>query len=346
MPKDAGRNAQVVRLLNIVRDLDRTGGVDLYELAQRYGTTVRTVRRDLVALTGAGLPLVEEPGEGARKRWRLAYRDSVTKIATLLDASHYLAVRVAMSQDGVLRSGSPLFSALEDLSDKIETAVGKKGRSQLEAIAACLYSYEKFAYHQAPPDVLWPLVGAVADHRLCRVTYRAPRQPAVDKIFDVLPLRVFAYHGALYLQAHVPKHGKTILLHLSRLVSLDVLAKRGKPPRGDRPEALENLAFGVFSGGPITSYRLRFSRDVAPYVRERRWHVSQKLRELPDGRVELQFKCAASGEVSGWVSSWRGEVEVIEPESLRSELAEVARQHLALYAKAPPARAAKRRQAV
>ena len=83
---------------------------------------------------------------------------------------------------------------------------------------------------------------------------------------------------------------------------------------------------------------------MAPYVRERKWHVSQNLRDLSDGRVELQFKCAASGEVSGWVASWRGEVEVIEPASLRSELAEVARQHLALYEKTRPARATKRRQ--
>ena len=46
----AGRNAQLVRTLSVPRDLDRLGGVDLYELAERYGTTVRTIRRDLEAI--------------------------------------------------------------------------------------------------------------------------------------------------------------------------------------------------------------------------------------------------------------------------------------------------------
>lgn len=35
----------------------RLGGVDLYELAERYGTTVRTIRRDPETLQEVCLPL-------------------------------------------------------------------------------------------------------------------------------------------------------------------------------------------------------------------------------------------------------------------------------------------------
>ncbi len=91
------RNEQLVRILSILRDLDRLGGADLYELAERYGTTVRTIRRDLDALQDVGLPLVEE-SEGKRKRWRVAYRDRIQHLSGLLDATHYLALRVAISE--------------------------------------------------------------------------------------------------------------------------------------------------------------------------------------------------------------------------------------------------------
>ncbi len=67
----AGRNEQLVRVLQLVSDLARRGGCDLYELAARYGTTTRTIRRDLDAIAGAGIPLKREAGEGSRLRWSL-----------------------------------------------------------------------------------------------------------------------------------------------------------------------------------------------------------------------------------------------------------------------------------
>ncbi len=67
----AGRNEQLVRVLQLISDLARKGGCDLYELAERHGTTTRTIRRDLEAIAGAGIPLKREAGEGSRLRWSL-----------------------------------------------------------------------------------------------------------------------------------------------------------------------------------------------------------------------------------------------------------------------------------
>lgn len=308
-----------MRLLGVIRDLDRLGGVDLYELAERYGTTVRTIRRDLEALQGVGLPLVEEQ-DGKRKRWRVGFKDHLQKLSGLIDASHYLALRIAMGQGGPVRAASSSFAALEDLAQKIEGVLGAAGRAQLAAIDACFYSYEKFAYREAPPDVFWPLVRAVAERRVCRITYRAPRRRPHDRVFDVLPLRLFAHDGAVYLMCNVVKRGERATLNLQRLQALSVLDERGRPPRDFDPSQVERAAFGVYSGGEPTTYVLRFGAAAAPYIRERVWHPSQRLRDLRGGGVELSFTCGASYEVSAWVASWREGVEVIEPDALRDEL--------------------------
>ena len=96
-------------------------------------------------------------------------------------------------------------------------------------------------------------------------------------------------------------------------------------PRDYHPDALEDSAFGVFVGKTRTTYKLRFSPAIAPYIRERTWHPSERTRELAGGRLELTFTCAPSYEVTAWVASWRSEVEVIEPPSLRKELADLGR---------------------
>jgi predicted DNA-binding transcriptional regulator YafY len=294
---------------------------------------VRTIRRDLAGLQAVGLPLAEEPGEGKKKRWRLAYRDKLSRLAELLEVTHYLALRVAMD-GGVSRRGS-LFTALEDLADKIEDHLGPVEKQRLEEILSAFHSYEKQAYQRAAPDVLWPLISAIAEKRLCRVVYRAPRRAAVDKEIRLLPLRIFVYQQAPYLHAFVPKHKEVITLNLQRLRELTVLAERAAPPRGYDPEKLEASAFGVFAGKQPATYRLRFSSEIAPYIRERRWHPSERRRELDGGRLELSFTCGESYEVTAWVASWRHHVEVLAPENLRRELAEFAAWLTAAYG--PPA---------
>ena len=86
------RNTQLVRILQILRELDRLDGVDLYELRDRFGVNLRTIRRDLAALQELGLPIVEDAGDGPRKRWRVAYRDQLQKLSSLVDASHFMAL--------------------------------------------------------------------------------------------------------------------------------------------------------------------------------------------------------------------------------------------------------------
>lgn len=315
------RNAQLVRLLSVLRDLDRLGGVDLYELAERHATTVRTIRRDLSALEEAGIPLVEEP-EGKRKRWRVAYRAHLRQLSTLIDAGHYLALRVAMGQGGAVRGASALFAQLEDLADKLEDVLGSQGRAQLEAISEAFHSNEKRAYQRATPEVVWPLVSAIAERRLCKVTYEAASSERRAKVFEVLPLLMFPHHGALYLSCYVPKHDSVIILNLHRLRELKVLTRTAEPPETVDPRALADAAFGVIGNGPATTYRLLFHAEHVPFVSERVWHPSQMLEPLPHGGAALTFTCPASPEVSAWVASWRLGAIVEAPDALRRELLE------------------------
>lgn len=328
------RNAQIVRVLDVLRALDRFGGVDIYSLAQRHATSTRTIRRDLDALQEAGVPVVEELGADKRKR-RSLRRGGFGPLTDLLDGGHYLALRVAMDQSKARRAAPTLFAALEDLAAKIDRALGKRGRDQLRAIEGAFHSYEKFAYMQAPADRLLPLVRAITERRLCRIGYRAPSSGNRDKTFSILPLRLFAHDGAVYLMASVPKHGSVVTLNLQRMLALKLLEQHAEPPAGFDPTRIEAAAFGVFSGGTSTRYRLQFAPSAAPYIRERTWHAEQRLQELDEGGVTLEFSCSESFEVAAWVASWRTAVTVLEPQSLRDELAALGATLSERYAKAP-----------
>jgi proteasome accessory factor B len=67
---------------------------------------------------------------------------------------------------------------------------------------------------------------------------------------------------------------------------------------------------------------IRFNELVADYIREKKWHDSQQLKELKDGGLELRMKLSSLAEVERWVLGWAGNAKVIHP----PELAEKVRQ--------------------
>ena len=79
-------------------------------------------------------------------------------------------------------------------------------------------------------------------------------------------------------------------------------------------------AFGVIHEPETQQVRVRFEPGWATWVGERTWHPTQKLTQLPEGRLELTMQVASNAEVLSWVLSFGAGAEVIEPESLRDEI--------------------------
>ncbi len=56
------------------------------------------------------------------------------------------------------------------------------------------------------------------------------------------------------------------------------------------------------------------------------------MKELRDGRLELQLQLGSLEEIERWILSWGDQAEVLEPAKLRQRLAEVGRKLVADYA--------------
>ncbi len=92
----------------------------------------------------------------------------------------------------------------------------------------------------------------------------------------------------------------------------------------------EAEAFGVTWDKPMTVV-VRVRPDQAPYVREREWHPTQKLRTIRDGRLELTFRAGGTFEITRWILAWGDAAEVVRPVSLRRQVAAILRGAASLY---------------
>ena len=74
---------------------------------------------------------------------------------------------------------------------------------------------------------------------------------------------------------------------------------------------------------------IEFCGWAAQLVRERQWHASQKLKDLPGGRLRFEVEVAHLDDIWPWVLSWGKEANVLRPK----ELADIVADHAANMAK-------------
>jgi hypothetical protein len=77
--------------------------------------------------------------------------------------------------------------------------------------------------------------------------------------------------------------------------------------------------------------QLRFHPRLAPYIRERSWHPSQRLKDRADGSVVLTMDVCDDYTLRSWILSFGRGARVLAPAALvewsSEELAEAGRQY-------------------
>jgi hypothetical protein len=87
-------------------------------------------------------------------------------------------------------------------------------------------------------------------------------------------------------------------------------------PKGMTPNRMFGDRFGIIWKDKFYNVRIRFSAEVAPYIRERQWHPQQMIKDFKDGSLVLEFTTNHINEVKDWVLSWGGGATVLSPSIL------------------------------
>ena len=104
------------------------------------------------------------------------------------------------------------------------------------------------------------------------------------------------------------------------------------PADFDLAERLRH-AWGISDEDPV-EVRLRFhDPTAAARARESHWHPTQREMVHADGTVDLTFEVGGLLEITPWILSWGGTVEVLAPAELRQRIAAAARDQASRYVK-------------
>ena len=112
----------------------------------------------------------------------------------------------------------------------------------------------------------------------------------------------------------------------ARMRRLTVLPTRFERPKTFSIDKLLKGSFGVFSGGEVVPIRIWFARSRAQLIRERKWHQSQKIRELGNGEIELSLELSSFTEIVPWILGWGEHARTLSPRELVREVADVVKE--------------------
>ena len=92
-----------------------------------------------------------------------------------------------------------------------------------------------------------------------------------------------------------------------------------------------STAWGIMGGRGEVKVSLCFAAESMPLIKERHWHVSQQVEELPGGGCRLVLWVKDWREMRPWIRSWGSQVEVEEPLDLREDIARDVQRVAAMY---------------
>lgn len=187
----------------------------------------------------------------------------------------------------------------------------------------------------APPKIDSAVHTAIYDallhDRRCAIAYAPPDRPA--KTFEeVHPIGLVLRDQTLVLVAMLADSDKVRQLHLHRMKKVDVHeGPARKAPRGfDLDRYLDEGRLEFQLGTEPIRLLLLVHKGAALYPKERPIGREQTLSEHPEGTL-IRALVPDTKEMRVWLLGYGAAIEVLEPQSLRDELAESAAQLAARY---------------
>jgi predicted DNA-binding transcriptional regulator YafY len=296
------------RLLSALLLLQAYGRLTGRAIAERLEVSMRTVHRDMEALSAAGVPVFAL--RGARGGWQLdqGWRTH----APGLNEQELQALLMAQPRvTGDLRLAAAAESALEKLVASLPAAM----RERAASIRQRLYVDTRTWRGAGENLSMLPVVqDAVARDRKLAIRYRKSDRELVDRTVD--PLGLVAKGATWYLFAGTPNGLRTY--RVSRIVEARLLEEAAhRPPNFDLAAAWRASTDQFQEGRSTYPATIRVDADAAEWIKM--WQMATVL-DAPGPGVTLRIMFHHEDEACFVALGLGRRAEVVAPKKLRDRV--------------------------
>jgi len=310
------------RMLRIHQALQSGQFPNASTLAREIEVATKTIHRDIEFMRDRlGLPV-----EYDSARFGYHYTEEVSAFPNIqITEGELFALIVAekaLQQYRGTNFEKPLLSAIK----KMEQALPDTISLNLADVEHTI-SFRTRAEPILNLEIFDALAKAAARRQQIELAYRKPGQQQPEKRL-VDPYHLANINGEWYLFAYDHARNDIRTFVPARVKSVKPTGKTFERRQKFSLEKRLRGSFGVHSGVGEYEVAIRFNARAADYVREKKWHESQQLRELKGGGVELRLKLSSLAEIERWILSWGGDATVVKPRELVEAVKQAAKRIL------------------
>lgn len=308
------------RLVSALLLLQSRGQLTAAEIADELKISVATARRDLEALSNAGVPVYPQAGRGGG--WHLV--GGARTDLSGLTAPEAQALFLLM---GPAASAAP---ALKSALRKLVRALPGTFRADAEAAAdAVVVDPTRWGdAERERPELVDVLQAAVVRRRQVELTYGGRgREPSVRA---VNPLGLVDKDDVWYLIADTERGRRTY--RVDRIVDAAVTDQNfDRPGDFNLGETWERVVNDMEKGRSLVWASVLIPQKFARILRDHFGRHFEEVGTMDDGRSRVRVAAPMALSIAEQLAGWGAIVEVEGPEAVRNELARIGAELTALY---------------
>jgi len=317
------RGRQLDRVLKILRKMTYSrDGATILDLQREFGASRRTIYRDLTMLQRSGFRFEHPGGEGPRVRWRFTGGQR-RELGLPFGERELISLYFCMNMMAPLK-GTPLRDGLEQVLTKIESTFTAKERDHFsDLIFTHVVKLGPWKDYSRYSGTLTAISAAILENTKVRLTYTASVEEE-PKTYLFRPYCIAFAAGELYTVGFSELRNAVRTLRIDRVSRIDGTKQAFDRPKDFDPEEYIGRGFGMYTEGALTEVRIEFSGAAARSVKEKEWHPTQRVTELPRGKVLLRMQVQGIEEVARWVLYHSPNAKALAPRALRERVEDLA----------------------
>jgi predicted DNA-binding transcriptional regulator YafY len=308
------------RLVAALLIMQARGRITAAELAAELDVSVATARRDLEALSAAGIPVYPQPGRGGG--WSLlgGARTDLSGLSATEAQALFLLAGPAAAASGDAKA------ALR----KLVRALPQTFRDDAHAAAsATMIDPTRWGERdRRRPEMVDLLQAAVIRQRKVRLTYAGRTRAQTERLVD--PWGLVDKDDIWYLIAGTERGQRTF--RLDRIIAAE--------PTDQPAERPDNFTLHEAWHDVVDEVEQRRSRTWATVLIESKFvpilqgHFGRHCHtdgQLGDGRSRIRLAAPTPLDIARNLAGWGAKIDVIEPPSVHAELARIGAELTTRY---------------
>lgn len=310
-----------IRWFKIIYAIQAKPGITAKELADKCGTTERTVYRDLRMLD----VLAPITNDGYGKGYSFVSDFAIYPLNWTEQESLVFSMLPSVVDHSKLPQG------FESGYDKVMAAHFKQKTQSKELLQHVteIIQMGSPAYKEDAPNFLLAVIQAILAEKTVKTEYHTQsRNELTERLID--PYYLVPRDQRFYLIGFCHSAQEIRTFRLSRFRSLEMTGTAFD--KGDfNIKQYMKRTWSIERGNHHIPFKVKFSPAVARYIKEEEMFVRPKMEDLNDGSLLFEVTLNHDREFLNWVYSYGLEAEILEPKSYRDAMKEKLGKWLEIY---------------